>query len=436
MEAIIAILTLLLSFFFSGMEIAFLTSNRLRIELKTRQGHRGAKLLSRFRKRTSEILVTILIGNNLALVIFANMMENLTSEKLDAWLGVNPDSTYLTYTLIQSLMTTIIVLVMAEYIPKAIFRSNADIVVYPLSHVLNFFYRLLYGPVWLVNAISKFLLKVFFRVPTDEKMVPLDTSDLDHYLLEVVAESEDTPVPDLDTEMLTNALAFRETKARECMIPRTQISAAPLDISVDELLSMFIETQLSKIIIFEENLDNIKGIIHSISMFEKPSNIRGLIQPVLIVPETMPANAILGELTNTNRSVAIVVDEYGGTSGMITVEDLVEEVFGEIEDEHDYEKEEEIEDDMVMVKNEDGSFTLGARLEIDDLNEEFDLKIPGEEYYTSLGGYILYKYEDIPQEGDVVQIDQFLITVLEAMQNKIIKVRLELATPADVEEYS
>jgi len=426
MALTLAILTLLLSFFFSGMEIAFLSANRLRTELRARQGNRAARLLSNFRKKTSQVLVTILIGNNLALVVFANMMERLTSDELDLWLGINPESTYLVYTLIQSVVTTLLVLVMAEYIPKAFFRANAEFLVYPGAYALNFFYILLYGPVWLVNIISKFLLRIFFRVPMDERMVPLDQRDLDHYLLEVVAESEDTPVPDLDTEMLTNALAFRKTKARDCMIPRTEIEAAPVDVSVSDLLDQFLETQLSKIIIFEESMDNVKGIIHSSSMFELPTSIRGLIQPVMVVPETMPANEILFELTKSSRSVAIVVDEFGGTSGMITVEDLVEEVFGEIEDEHDNEKDKVVEDDMVAIKNEDGSYTLGARLEIDDLNEEFDLESPEQESYSTLAGWILYEHEDIPEEGETVAIEPYHITVLEAMQNRIVKVRLEV----------
>lgn len=422
MDLSLAILMLVLSFFFSGMEIAFLSANRLRIELKARQGSRPAKLLSNFRKKTSQILITILIGNNVALVIFADSMERLTGGAL----GIDPNTSYLLYTLVQTTITTLIVLVMAEYIPKSLFRANAENVVYPASYFLNFFYVILYGPVWLVNEISKFLLRIFFRVPMDERVVPLDQQDLDHYLREVMADSEHMPLEDLDTEMLSNALAFRNTKARECMIPRTEIESASIDISVNELLDRFLETQLSKIIIYEESLDNVKGIVHSSSMFQMPNSIRGLIQPIMVVPETMQANEILLELTKSSRSVAIVVDEFGGTSGMITVEDLVEEVFGEIEDEHDNEKEKVVEDDMVSIKNEDGSFTLGARLEIDDLNEAYpELKIPEEEYYTTLAGWILYANEDIPQEGEIVEIPPYHITVLEAMQNRIVKVRLE-----------
>lgn len=422
MDLTLAILMLIVSFFFSGMEIAFLSANRLRIELKARQGNRPAKLLSNFRKRTSQILITILIGNNLALVIFANTMDRLTGGSI----GIDPEGNYLLYTLVQTTLTTLIVLVMAEYIPKSLFRANAEFVVYPASYLLNFFYVILYVPVWLVNEISKFMLRIFFRVPMDERVVPIDQQDLDHYLREVLADSEQVTLEDLDTEMLSNALAFRKTKARECMIPRTEIEAAPIDISVKELLDLFLETQLSKIIIYEESLDNVKGLVHSSSLFQKPSSIRGLIQPIMVVPETMQANEILFDLTKSSRSVAIVVDEFGGTSGMITVEDLIEEVFGEIEDEHDNEKEKVVEDDMVSIKNEDGSYTLGARLEIDDLNEAYpELKIPEEEYYATLGGWILYVNEDIPVEGEIVEIAPYHITVLEAMQNRVVKIRLE-----------
>ncbi|MEO0898174.1 MAG: hemolysin family protein [Bacteroidota bacterium] len=418
-----AILTLCLSFFFSGMEIAFISANRLKTQLRVKQGDRAAEILAGFREKTPQVLITILIGNNVALVIFAKMMERLTEDELNLWFGINSETGYLTYTLIQTIMTTLLVLVMAEYIPKAVFRANADMLVYPGVRILNFFYKILFIPVNIVNAISKFLLRIFFGLPMENRMLPLDSRDLDHYLQEVVAV--ETPVPDLDTEMLTNALAFRETKARDCMIPRTEIESASIDSSVSEILDQFLDTQLSKIIIYEESLDNIKGIVHSNSMFQLPSNIRALIQPVIIVPETQPANEILRELTKKNRSVAIVVDEFGGTAGMITVEDLVEEVFGEIEDEHDSEKEKVVEEDMVIHRNDDGSFTLGARLEIDDLNEDLSLKLPEEEYYTTLGGLILYVNEDIPEEGDTVKVSPYLITILEAMQNKVIKVRLE-----------
>ncbi|MEM9985485.1 MAG: hemolysin family protein, partial [Bacteroidota bacterium] len=360
METAIIIGMLSLSFFFSGMEIAFISANRLKIELRTVQGDLSARLLSKFKKRTSEVLITILIGNNIALVVFTIMMDSFLAPHL-LKLGLTQEDSYFLYTLSTSLIGTLIVLVLAEYIPKAIFRANSDYLVYPFSYVLQFFFWALRIPVWLINEISKLLLRLFFRLPTEEKVVPIDKKDFDHYIQEVLAAHENAPESTLDTEMLTNALALRETKARECMIPRTEIEAISLHAPMEELRSQFIETRLSKLVVYGESLDEVKGFIHSSSLFNNPTRISDHMQPVLIVPESMPANVLMAELNENKRSVAIVVDEFGGTSGMLTIEDLVEEVFGEIEDEHDSEKIEEVEDDMVKTMHEDGSFTYKKR---------------------------------------------------------------------------
>ncbi|MEZ4772500.1 MAG: hemolysin family protein [Bacteroidia bacterium] len=425
MELFLAILMLVFSFFFSGIEIAFISANRLKIELKTVQGDRAGEILSNFNKKTSEVLITILIGNNLALVVFTIMMEKLSAPGMETYLGIDPENSYLIYTFLQAIISTIIVLVLAEYIPKAIFRRNSDQIVFPSAYVLYFFYVLLRIPVWAVNIVSKILLQIFFRHRTDDKIVELDKKDLDEYIQEIIATSESLPVPDLDTEMLTNALALKETKARECMIPRTEIVATSIHTSFDELVDLFLETGLSKIIIHGDNLDDIKGFVHSNGLFRKPDSIETIIQPVLIVPETMPANVLLAELTENKRSVAIVVDEFGGTSGMVTMEDLVEEVFGEIEDEHDDPEDEEPEEDMVIVEEKDGSYIIGARNEIYELNEKLELNLPEEEYYTTLGGMIMHISEKIPAQDEVVEIHGYNITILNATQNRIIAVKLQ-----------
>lgn len=412
----------MLSFFFSGMEIAFISSNLLKIELKTKQGDRAAKILSGFKKQVPAVIITILIGNNLALVVFTLMVNDITEPWLTQGLGLSPDSFFLIFTFIQAVIATLIILFFAEYIPKAIFRRNADTLVYPFAYVLQLFFWILRLPVWVVNRVSKFLLRILFRVREDNRVVELSKRDLDQYLQEVVAASETLPVEDLDTEMLTNALAFKETKARECMIPRTEIVAVAHDTTVEEMIEVFVESRLSKVIVYGENLDNVKGFVHSIGLFSKPDTIQSIIQPVLVVPESMSADVLLAELTENQRSVAIVVDEFGGTSGMITMEDLVEEVFGEIEDEHD--KEEEVEEDMVKIMEPNGSMLLGARLEIDDLNESLDLDLPKEEYYTTLGGLIMYVAEDIPVEEQEIELGPYMVTVIKATPTRIISVRL------------
>lgn len=422
MEIILAILTLSLSFFFSGTEIAFFSASRLKIELKTLQGNRAAGILSRFTKNPSEVIITILVGNTLALVVFTRTMESLMEPMLGKGMGLTQDASYFLYTLIQTLISTLVILIFAEYIPKAIFRSNSDRLIYPATYALYAFKRFFFIVVKIINASSKFLLRWLFRMKTHEGVVELGKKDLDQYIQGVIAAGEETSLSEVDAEMLTNALALKETKARECMIPRTDIKAASIDTSVEEMIDLFIESQLSKIILYDDSLDEIKGFVHSNSMFLKPDSIRPHIQPVLIVPESMPADVLISELTSNQRSVALVVDEFGGTSGMITLEDLVEEVFGEIEDEHD---EEVIEEDMIKQEIEGGSYIFGARLAIDDLNEEFQLELPDEEYYTTLGGLVMYVAEEIPEEEATIDVAQYKVTILKASSNRIITVRLE-----------
>ena len=421
------VVTLALSFLFSGTEIAFLSASRLKIELKIKQGSRAARLLSSFFDRKEEIIIAILIGNNIALVIFTQQWETLTSPFLETNFGLSPESSTFLFTLFQTLTATLLVLVFAEYIPKAIFRKNSDKIVLPLSYILDLIHKIFYLPILLTNFISKLILRYIFQVKTDEKVVELGKKDLDVYIQEVLEASENVPVEDLDTNMLSNALSLKTTKARECMIPRTEIEAIPLDKSIDELMDTFIETQKSKIIVHGKDLDEVLGFVHSHEMFGKPQDIEEILQPVLVVPETMPANVLLGEFTENKRSVAIVVDEFGGTAGMITIEDLIEEVFGEIEDEHD-EVNEKLEEDMMCFRQEDGSYLLGGRLDIDDINEDESLPFtfPDEEYYTTLGGMIIYYAEDIPKKGHSLNMGEYRFTIEKASPNRIILVKVEV----------
>lgn len=426
MEILIALFTLACSFVFSGMEIAFISASRLKIEVRTVQGDRAGAILSNFRKKTAEVLITILIGNNLALVFFTIMVNRITDPVLANSLHLDPQGAYLIYTFVQTVIATLIILVFAEYIPKAIFRRNSDTLVFPSAYVLQFFYYLFFGLVWSVNRIAKLLLKYLFRIQNEDEELPLGKKDLDHYIQELIIASESVPVPDLDTEMLTNALAFKETKAREFMIPRTEIVACPIDTSTEALLDQFIDTHLSKIIIYEENIDDIKGFVHSRDLFRKPETVADILQLAHVVPESMPANMLLTELTSNQRTLAVVVDEFGGTSGILTMEDLVEEVFGDIEDEHDYEesKDSKIEEDMIVELLEDGTMLLGARHEIDDLNQEFDLKLPEDEGYNTLGGLVLFVAEYIPEEGESFEVGDYILSVVKASANRLRVIKL------------
>ena len=422
----ILLIMLALSFLFSGSEIAFLSASRLKIELKLKQGSRAAKILSSFFDRKEELIIAILIGNNIALVIFTQQWDTLTSSFLVDRLGLSQDSSQALFTLAQTLSATLLLLVFAEYIPKAIFRKYSERIVFPLAYILNFIHKLFFIPIMLTNFVSKVVLRYIFQVKTDEKVVELGKKDLDVYIQEVLEASENIPVEDLDTNMLSNALSLKNTKARECMIPRTEIEALPVNSTIEHLMDTFIDTQKSKIIIYGKDMDEVLGYVHSHEMFGRPNKLKDIIQPVLVIPETMSANVLLGEFTESKRSVAIVVDEFGGTAGMITIEDLIEEVFGEIEDEHD-EENEKVEEDMICQKQEDGSYLLGGRLDIDDLNEDesLDLVFPDEEYYTTLGGMIIYYAEDIPKKGHIILQGDYRFTVEKSTPTRIIVVKVE-----------
>jgi putative hemolysin len=419
-----ALLMLAISFFFSGIEIAFLSANNLKIEVKKQQGRRSAIILSELKKKTSRVHPAILIGNTIALVIFTQQIDALLTAPLENLLQFSKAENYLLFTAILSIFGTIIILIFAEYIPKAIFKGLADRVVFPSAFLLLFAYKILQPIVWLINTVSRFILRYVLGVKNLTESQVLSKQDLDLYIRKAVASSgEETELNDLDTEMLHNALEFKETRAREFMIPRTKIEAASIDTPVDDLGKLFIETQLSKIIIYGENLDDIKGFVHSRSLFAKPKSIQEIVQGVLIVPETMPADMLLVEFNENKKSVAIVVDEFGGTEGMITMEDLVEEVFGEIEDEYD---EPEFEEDLQIKRNSDGSFLLGARLEIDNLIEELKLDLPEDESYSTLGGLFTFMAEDIPQQGESIMVGNYKLTAVKAEQNRIILINLAL----------
>jgi len=414
---------MLLIAFFAGAEIAFLAANLVKIELKTRQGSRSAKILSYFKKNMSKLLITILIGNNVTLIIYTTEIKEIFDPFLER-LGLDPKNDYLLLTFVESILDTLLLLVLAEYIPKAIFRRLADSIVYPSAYVLDFFYRIFWIPVHVANWLSKAILRLLGE-KIDEETEVLDRKALDHYILEVIESSEGTPIPEyVDTEILTNAMTFHETKTREFMIPRTEIVALDIESSTQLCMQKFRETKLSRIIIYKDSLDEVEGFIHVTSFFKKPNSISECIQPVLMVPETMSAKVLMKELADKRISVALVVDEFGGTSGLITVEDLMEEILGEIDDEHDEEKE-AVEEDMLLVKNENGSILIGARKDIYDLNEEFDLHLPESEAYTTLGGLIMYQEERIPQIGETVQIGHHTFSIVKSSENKIITVRLE-----------
>ncbi len=417
---IIIFITILLSAFFSGMEMAFVSSNKLKIEIDKNRNSLQAKLLSIVTRQPSRYIGTMLIGNNIVLVIYGLLMADLLEPWLrdlylswgyygDAWVIIS-----------QTVLSTLLILVTGEFLPKALFGINPNRSLNIFILPVTLFYFLLHIPVTVTVYISKVLLKYIFRVPLQEEEVSLERTDLNYYLSQVRFEKQD-PQETLDNEVkiLQNVLDFPSIKARECMVPRNEIIAIEVHESVDELLKLFIESGLSKIMVYRDTIDDIIGFVHLSEMFKKPVNIQAVMMPVMFVPETMLVKDILTQFIQQHRSMAVVVDEYGGTSGILTTEDIIEEIFGEIEDEHDVEH-------HIEKKISDWEYVFSGRLEIDYLNETYHLGLPEREDYTTLAGLILFHEQDIPEVNHVIEIEGFKFIINRVSANKIEEVTVHL----------
>lgn len=413
-SSIIILIALLFSAFFSGLEIAFITSNKLRIELENKQGNFSAKILSHFSKFPSRYLGTMLLGNNIALVIFGIYMD----EELNGIMGQYISSKILLL-LISTFLSTMLILVVAEYLPKNLFRINPNktlsLFVFPLTIV----YGLLYPFVMMTIGISEFILKKIFRVKIEKENIAFTMVDLDNYLREGTSAIETKAEKDHEIQIFQNALDFSSVKARECMIPRTEIIALDVNESIDKLKNKFINTRLSKILIYSENIDNIIGYTYSKELFKKPQSIRSILLPVSIVPESMAASEVLTVFIQQHKSIAVVVDEFGGTSGMLTMEDIIEEIFGEIEDEHDKE-------DLIEKQISEKEFVFSARLETDYINDKYHLNLPILDNFETISGLIMYYHESIPRPNEEIHIENFLFTILAVTKTRIEQVNLKI----------
>ena len=415
---IVIFITILFSAFFSGMEIAFISANKLRLELDKKQNVVFSSLISLYTQNPGQFIATMLVGNNLALVIYGIAFANLLQPILFVYL--QSDSLVL---LAQTIISTLIILATAEYLPKMLFRINPNKILKAFTVPIAFFYFLFYPVTKIAMGISKFVLKVIMNEHiqnVDEKVV-FSRIDLTHF----VDEQENNIAPksgqeiDNEVKLFRNALDFSKVKLREVMVPRTEMVALDIDSTVEELHQKFIETGYSRILFYSGNIDNIVGFIHHSVIFTKPDSIKANLRKVLIVPETMPASKLLSKFIQQRLSMAIVVDEFGGTSGMVTSEDILEEIFGEIEDEHDT-------IDLIMKKINDAEFVLSGRLELDELNENFDLEFPENENFETLAGFILANYESIPKVNTVITIDQYQFRILKATSTKIELVHLKI----------
>ncbi len=413
-SSLIIFLTMITSAFFSGCEIAFITSNKLRIELESKQGNSAARILSYFSKYPSRYLGTMLLGNNIALVVFSIYMD----EKLQP-VFAHFTSSKVVVLLLSTFVSTLIILVTAEYLPKNIFRINPNKTLKLFAFPLTLVFGLLYPIVMLTIGLSEQILKKVFRVKLEKEKTAFTMIDLDNYLREGTSSVEKRAEVDHEIQIFKNALDFSSVKARECMVPRTEIIAMNEDCSIEELKQKFIKTRLSKILIYSKSIDNIIGYIYSKELFKKPENVRSILLPVSVVPESMAASEVLTVFIQQHKSIALVVDEFGGTSGMLTIEDVMEEIFGEIEDEHDKEE-------MTEKQISETEFIFSARLETDYVNQKYLIQLPILDNFETIGGLIMHYHENIPKINEEIQIENFHFTITAASRTRIDQVNLKI----------
>jgi len=414
---------LLLSAFFSGMEIAFISANKIHIEIEKKQEGLLAQVLTRLTKKPSKFIATMLIGNNIALVVYGLFMGELLMNWFQTMLPSGNNVFQLILTdfslLTQTLISTIIILLTAEFLPKVLFQIYANKLLKFFAVPAYFFYLFFSVISDFVIKVSDILLRVFFKTHGDEVQLVFSKIELGDYIteqMETVMEEDDV---DSEIQIFQNALEFSAVKAREVMIPRTEIIAVELDETPKNLAKLFTETGLSKILVFKDTIDNIIGYVHSYELFKKPATIKSILLPVEFVPETMLIQDILNVLTKKRKSMAVVLDEYGGTSGIMTVEDIVEELFGEIEDEHDS-------TDLLEEQLAPDTYKFSARLEVDYINEQYKLELPESEEYETLAGLIVNETGEIPDQNTEIRVEHFLFTILEVSNTKIDLVSLQV----------
>ena len=420
---IIIIASLILSAFFSGMEIAYVSSNKIHIEIEKKQEGLLAIILSKLTAKPSKYIATMLIGNNIAVVIYGFFMGDLLVEWFQSMLPLQ--SGFLNYALTdlsllsQTIISTIVILITAEFLPKVFFQIYANTLIKILALPAYVFYVLFSLISDFVIWISDIILRQFFKTEGDQIQMAFTKVELGNYISEQMESFEEHDDLDSEIQIFQNALEFSDVKAREVMVPRTEIIAVELDSSIKALNALFTETGCTKILVYKETIDDILGYVHSFELFKKPKSIKSIILPVEFVPETVLIKDVLNVLIKKRKSIAVVLDEYGGTSGIMTVEDIVEELFGEIEDEHDT-------DHMIEEVLDDDAFKFSARLDVDYINETYKINLPESENYETLGGLIVNHTEQIPEKNEVVIIDTFQFIVLEVSNTKIDLVELKL----------
>ena len=408
-------ITLLFSAFFSGVEIAFISANKLQLQLDKNKGRLSSRMIAFFSKNDSDFITTMLVGNNISLVVYGIVMTQFFHEYTQLQLFF---SSALALLLVQTIITTLIVLVTAEFLPKAVFRIFPNQILTIFSVPIWLFFIVFRPIAILMLNTANFLLKYVLKQNIAEGKQVFGKTELDDFLSNAKSAEgeEDTRV---EVEMLQNALDLSEKKVRECMVPRTEIIAVDILSSIEEVQQKFIATKLSKLLVYKGNIDTIIGYIHSSDLFKNPNNLRSFLLPLPFVTESMKAMELLNQFIETNKGVAVVLDEFGGTSGMLTIEDVTEEIVGEIVDEYDVE---EITDKQV-TKNK---YQLFARLDVEQVNKKYELNLPESDQYETIAGLILYQMEEIPKQGDVITLEEFQFTIIKVNNIAIQEVQLEV----------
>jgi CBS domain containing-hemolysin-like protein len=414
----VIITTLVLSAFFSGMEIAFVTSNKLKIELEKGRGLFTARIMSSFYKDPSNLLGALLLGNNIALVIYGIAMAKVLEPFL---FNILPDPLHsgAMILVLQTIVATLIILFLAEFLPKVLFRINANAIINFFAIPLWVIYYLLYPIVSLFTGASQFILRRLLNVRFKREEPVFTFIDLDSYIQELAKNEEQIEDVQQEIQMFQNMIDFRKVKLRETMVPRNEMVAVDESEPIGELRSMFIKYGFSRIPVYSESIDNIVGYVHSFDMFRNPTELKPIIKPILYIPETMPANVALSKFIKERKNIAVILDEFGGTSGMVTMEDIIEEIFGEIEDEFDA-------GEMIEKIIRPGEYIFSARLEIDYVNNKYKIDLPEGEDYKTLAGLIIHEHESIPSAGEIILVKPFRFDILEATDARIDLVRLTI----------
>lgn len=417
MEIGIIILCLILSAFFSGMEIAFVSSNKIYLEIEKKQDDFISKILTKLTQKPSKFIATMLVGNNISMVVYGFFMGELLMHWFETF-GWN--FTPFSNLLLQTTISTLIVLMTSEFLPKVFFQIYANTFIKFFALPAYFFYKLFYYISSFLIWISDFVLRKFFKTEGDQINLSFSKVELGNYISEQMNSVQDHETVDSEIQIFQNALEFSAVKARDIMTPRTELVAVDLYSSVVDLRELFIETGYSKILVYINTLDDIVGYVHSFELFKKPRSIKSIMIPVEFVPETILIKDTMNLLTKKRKSVAVILDEYGGTSGIVTMEDIVEELFGEIEDEHDSDEE------LIETKVDENTYIFSTRLDVEYLNEEYKLNIPESDSYGTLGGFIVDFSKEIPQKGQQITIENFQFLIEEATNKKIELVKMTL----------